>query len=478
MKKLIYILFSIILAVTHSYSQGGFKRQFKLPFSKNNSTQAVFETTPNNYIMCGLVVDTLNNYQTNRLTLVGLNSQGQPQWVKKYGNKKFEYLDNTIITKWFYKQGNYLYHAGCVRDSNNKQLGVFIKFNFNGDTLWQKRFYEAGYDVIPQQVIGSADGGFLITGWFQNVTTSPVLIIKTDANGNELWRKMINKAVPNTQDAKVIVQDSATKKIVTVGYQYIGNANAFAGYANILITDSLGNKLSQVTYPSGIEGVLRDVIQTQDKKFVAIGNVKTPLLIGALETYKSYIVKFDINAPNTPIWQKQIDIASPNNGFNTIKELSNGDLIVGGVLDTNLQHNLNYNNLNRLIRMDKNGNELWKKYYNYQTNAPAYNIQDMLSLNLTLDGSFIVAINSYNNPNPNPFFVVKYDSTGCDSSAFYCSTVGIKENSFLSEVVKVYPNPTNGILNIEVENANKIKVVNVLGELVKHEDLKIGRAHV
>ena len=53
-----------------------------------------------------------------------------------------------------------------------------------------------------------------------------------------------------------------------------------------------------------------------------------------------------------------------------------------------------------------------------------------------------------------------------------CTGAGINEFKNKNEGLKFYPNPTNGIINIEVENANKIKVVNVLGELVKHEDLK------
>jgi hypothetical protein len=37
----------------------------------------------------------------------------------------------------------------------------------------------------------------------------------------------------------------------------------------------------------------------------------------------------------------------------------------------------------------------------------------------------------------------------------------------------VYPNPTNGSLNIEAENASKVQVVSLLGQLVKEEELKI-----
>lgn len=470
MKKLIITYLITALSITISYGQGGFKRQFKLPNSFNNTTQAVFETTPNNYIVCGIVVDTLNNFLTNRLAFIGLNEQGQVQWSKKYGNKKFEYLDNVIITKWFYKQGGYIYHAGCVRDSTNKYLGVFIKINFNGDTIWQKRFYEVGYDVVPQQVTASIDGGFLICGMVQNSSTTLVLLIKTDANGNELWRKKINKAVPNTHDAKAILQDTLTKKIVTVGYQYLGSSTQFAGYCNVMIYDSLGNVLSQVTYPSGVEGVLKDVIQTTDKKIIAIGNVKNPLMIGSTETYRSYAVKFDLNMPNTIIWQKQFDIASPGNIFVGIKEFSNEQLLLTGVLDTNLQHNILQNTLHRILKLDKNGNEISKTYYNYQTNTATQNIQGMISFEPTSDKGFIAGFKCFNT-SPNPFFVVKYDSLGCDSSSFYCQTVGLEELKYNNQRINVYPNPIIETLNIQFnEDLNTadchIKIISILGQVM------------
>lgn len=86
----------------------------------------------------GFVVDTLNGFTTNRLTFVGLNNIGQPQWVKKYGNGKFEYLNNVLIRKWSLRKGDYIYQCGVALDSNNIYQGIFIKLDFNGDTLWQK----------------------------------------------------------------------------------------------------------------------------------------------------------------------------------------------------------------------------------------------------------------------------------------------------------------------------------------------------
>ena len=459
-------------------AQGGFKRSFKVPNAFNNSTKTVFETIVGNYIVAGIVYDTLNGYYTNRLTLIGLNSQGQQQWTKKYGNVKFQYLDNIFISKWFYKQGNYLYHAGCVLDSNNYQLGVLIKFDFNGDTIWQKRYYDlSGIDVILQQVVGSVDGGFLISGLSQNSNdnSTTALIIKTDANGNELWRKKIHKSIPDTQDAKVILQDSTTKKIVTIGYQYIGNSQSWYNAPNLLILDSLGNKLHQLNY-SNTECNLTDIIQTKDKKFIVIGNEYNGTLAGSVKAHKSYAFKFDINNPTTPIWSLRFDKTASGNSFYSIKDLANEDLIISGYLDSTQENNLFLNVSNRLTRINKNGVVVWNKYYNYKainSNTVVQNVQSMLSLNKTADGGFISAIEiTYNNPNK--FFVVKYDSTGCDSSAYYCQTVGINELKIKSDELKIYPQPTNEFLEISFLSDdflnNKyitVNISNALGQIVK-----------
>ncbi len=228
-----------------------------MPPAKNNVTKDIFEISPGNYLACGISVDTLNGVSTNKLTMMQLGSQGEVLGVKKYGNKQLEYLNNSFTARAFYKAGNFVYTACCMRDSNNKQLGALIKFDFNGDTIWQKIYRDSVEDIIPQMVASSFDGGFLITGFFQNWITneSPCLLIKTDALGNEIWRKRINKTGHNVSDGKAIVQDSASGKIVIVGYQYVGSPSSFSMKDNVLILDSTGNTIVRRTF-SGFGGNL------------------------------------------------------------------------------------------------------------------------------------------------------------------------------------------------------------------------------
>ena len=116
---------------------------------------------------------------------------------KDYGNKKFEYLDDfgsghgAVI-----QNANFFYHALAVRDSTNKQYGVLIKINYQGDTLWQKTYKDPVNSMAAQAIAKAADNGFLISGSTDDYVNhiSPCFVLKTDTNGNELWRKIINKS--------------------------------------------------------------------------------------------------------------------------------------------------------------------------------------------------------------------------------------------------------------------------------------------
>ncbi len=480
MKISITILYIFVQAVL--FSQGGFKRQFKLPGVITNQSKGIYQKPNGEYIAGGIIVDTILGHISNRLVIMGLDANGQLQWTKKYGNYKFEYYDK-LVAPWFYFDGNFLYHSGVAKDSNNKIIGVFVKFNLNGDTIWQKRFYDTLPYTIPQMVTKSVDGGYLLTGLFgdPNVINSPLMLIKTDASGNEIWRKKINKVFPNAQEGKAIIQDSATKKIVIVGEQSIGNVNGWGPHDNILILDSLGNYLTQHNFAGPDGGILTDLVQTKDGKFVAVGQKIFPQQIGGTNLTKGFAVKFDVNTPNPPIWKLSFDKLLLTNYFTCITELENEDLLIGGTIDTLQLHNMLPNFFTRLTILNKSGQLKSNKYYNYKNNSPSTdNFQAILCLNPTTDKGFIAAINVQNTPNPNPFFFVKFDSTGCDSTEEYCqmmAEVGFEEFQASSLTFQIWPNPAGNYFSLETENFYEgqvvLKMFDVLGSEVKRKNIHL-----
>ncbi|MEI6020671.1 MAG: T9SS type A sorting domain-containing protein [Bacteroidota bacterium] len=470
--------FIVVLLLCNLYSAQGFKvRHFPLT-SIDNLGLYIEEKSPGKYFAGGFINDTITGKADFRLCVMELNAIGQIQWIKKYGSSKFTYLNNLYASKWFYKKGNDFFYTGCVYDSLvNKYIGILLKFNANGDTLWQKKYRTTDTleDVIPQSVTASTDGGFLITGFFQHSGnhSSKLMLIKTDANGNELWRKRIQKNNPNVQDGKAILQDSATKKIVMVGYQYI-NSN-LDNYTNFTICDSLGNLIMNWAIN---QGMLTDIIQTKEKKFIACGRKEFPQKNAAGDNYnKSLAFKFDINSPYSLIWNIDgFDTLNLYNGFGTLFESEDGSLYFAGGIG--VQNNYINNSICRISKFDKNANFLWNSYYNYKINGLNYdNNQGMRCLTKTSDGGMIAAIPSINNDMPNPFFFVKYDANGCDTSLAYCTTL-LSDEKIKSQNtgMSIFPNPVNDILNIKLSISSfskpcSLKIIDMLGKTLMKVEL-------
>jgi hypothetical protein len=462
----------------------GFKVRHYLPKAINNTARAVFEISPDKYLAAGFMVDSLQP-NVNKLTLLGLDSLGKITWSKYYPGNQFQYLNNNFISRCFYKQGNNIYYTGCV-SKNGRAIGVFTKFNLNGDTIWQKLYHspDSMEDVIPQMVTGSVDGGFLITGFFQHWGQhySHCLIIKTDKNGNELWRKQVGKTAPDVMDGKAIVQDSATKKIVIAGYQYKSSAG---NHDNIVILDSLGNKLIQRSY-AGYGGYARDLIQTKDKKIVFVGWQSFPPTPDISFLSHSYAVKFDLNNPGVPIWRLDfVDKKAYYNSFTSLAELENGDILASGYIDTMQSvygepfHGPS-NVLSRLTVISSAGQIKQQKYYDYKRNAPSeFNTSILSTINVAPSGCWLGNVIE-SNSGLNPFFVVKYDANGCDSSAAHCATlnlVGINDNPDSRFNFSVYPNPVSDLLSITIRHNHvnsklSLQVVNSYGQVVRSEVLK------
>lgn len=472
MKKLILIVILTALFKQILFGQGGFSKNYVLSGSYVSVCTDVLEAPNGNIIMTGLTFDSPTG--SNRLTIIGADAQGNHLWQKNYGNSKFEYLDYfSNFSRNVIKDLDCFYFYSAVLDSNNKYFSVFIKFNFNGDTLWQKKYYDTFDYLYIYDVIRSVDNGFLMTGTLDGTGGVGCLLIKTDSIGNELWRKkLIKTAPPNVQAGESIVQDSITKKIIIAGYQFNGTASAYNIFANIIVTDSLGIELQRKSYSGVCGGEFHDLIQTKDKNIVAVGLKDQCSGLGGpngSNRYKGYAIKVNLNNLNNIIWSKELDTLCVYNSFATINELKNGDLILSGILDTLKNYGVIEKGMLRLTKLDKDGNVKANKLFSRDNEEK--NSKWPRSLNITQNGSYLIANELYYATNPRPYSITKIDSMFCDSTVAYCYSVGFNELKLNNENIKIYPNPTNGVLNTDLKNIFtkedlNIKLVNILGQIV------------
>jgi hypothetical protein len=477
-------LLILLLSQISGLSQG-FRSRPVSPGALDQFAKFIYETPgyPHRYLAGGLVSDTLQGKLISRLGLMGLDQDGKVLWQKKIGDGTYQYLFNFMVRRSFYKQDSFIYHACAVSDTSGKNYGALIKFDLNGDTLWQKIYRDSDpwEDVVPQMLTPGVDGGFLITGYFQHSGPIPyrkTMLIKTDAHGQELWRKKIGN---NVQDGRAIIQDSISKKIVIVGSQHLHGTNP---YDNVVILDSVGNMLYQYGYNS-VGGGLLDLIQTQDKYLVGVGVKLYPQTIGGTKLSKAFIIKFDINHPFKPLWR--IDDHGPlvlRNSFNCLYELENGDFLIGGDLDTLQIKNITINYYHRLTRLDRNGQLKWEQLYDYRTDTSgiyAFHEQSLTSLQPGSNGSILASFQLYN-PGTNPFFFVKYDSLGCDSTLDYCTALlaGLGTDLTPSSQLRLYPNPAREQLTIEtdLDRPASLIISDVSGREVKRLVIEPGKTRI
>ncbi len=241
-----------------------------------------------------------------------------------------------------------------------------------------------------------------------------------------------------------------------------------------MILDSLGNLITQRGSNGSFGSALLNIIKLKDGNYISVGGTAhTDYIVNGDVTASSSLTKFDING--ILIYKKDFDTLTGNNAFNKVLVDKNNDFLIGGALSTLHNHNLGINDLSRIMKVDKNGNLLWKKYFdNYTNNSNQDGLSGMV---LSSDGNIVFTnyLNGGNVPRPLNYSVYKTDTSFCDVNAIGCYTyVGVNENAFSKQKkIKIYPNPANGILNIELVNvastssATEIQIINTLGQVLQ-----------
>ena len=468
-----FILIVLVLIST-CYTAQGWKRKYYLPNTSSSVTRDAIETPNGNFIMVGNTSDTIMGKLYNRLTLVGTDASGNFLWRKSYGDTGFWYV-NSILTRRgpVLTYANFFYHTSIVLDSQGRYYTSLLKFNYSGDTLWQKFLYSTTYSYTPgvnfyaAGLAKSLDGGALITGTCEdfNLHQTSTVVLKTDINGNELWRRTISKSAPHMITGYALIQDKSSKRIIVTGHQYLDTGT----YGSVLILDSLGNELTR-TKLIDEECTFTDLIQLKDGTFMTCGAIDMHSDVGGFPRDKGIILNFDINGYQ--IWSKTYDTLSRFAGIYYLHERKSGDIMLGSYIDTAFF--IHKNTLGaikmRLHCIDREGRVKWKRFVGFaallppDTNASTgYNFgfnkkhsEYMHSMNPTKDGGYVIAgwaIHANNNGGSIPYTIVKIDSLGCDTTTEYCRAnthyTSVEELTHKETQFNIYPNPTKNELTLE-----------------------------
>lgn len=395
------------------------------------------------YMLAGMSIDTVGNPGAYwAFTVSGHDHLGNLLWYKRHQMSPNETALSSYYIHDFLKQiDGYYYSTFNVHDTlTNAYSSYLLKLDNQGDTIWTKHYLGDAQDSIVEtkSINKSKDGGFILSGLTYSNGNKKTFILKTDIFGNALWKNKYNLSL-GEECVFNAVQDSATKKIVMVGYKNTYNTSF------VCILDSLGNMLLEKNFtPNG--GYLHYVRQLSDGDFIAVGAEMTGNILGGYNLTKPMTLRFNIYGDL--LWKNLSGYESIDNTFLSFS-VENGDTIVAvGYEDTLFTQNLGINRILSIRKISPSGVQIWGRMTDVFSNSFNGVFQAIVK---TEDGGYATTGCDFMAASPNSFVLIKLDEWGCLSGG--CQTAGVDENATENEVT-IFPNPAGETLTISLpENA-------------------------
>lgn len=367
---------------------------------------------------------------------------------------------------------------------------TLLKIDAAGQTIWKKN----NYAVFPLKI--TIEDGFIkdastikLAGFRkENSSTTKPILMDFDLNGNFTSGHYLNST------SFLYINKIESMCVDSNGdfYSLISNGLDKQCIAKLSSTNTvLWTKSLNLTNTNS------DFLEGKSIIILSNGDILTGSNIYDADTIKFSVLISRITSNGDLVWSKTI--SNSNNSISHLQELASNDVIVTG--RTGTDHNTDQRSL--VFKLDSDGNLIWSKKYSPSFSiSPAYQIspndwyftayrlnsdhnknQPMLfhtdnSGNSTCnqeDANLILMTKSISLVSENltlaPItllnpLVITTGGTETQTSIDECIVLSNPEFNKNDKII-IYPNPSNGIVNISSnENINNVQVFNVLGQKV------------
>jgi hypothetical protein len=134
-----------------------------------------------------------------------------------------------------------------INETGKKAKFRMIRFDETGRITLNKKLAMGGYSHVLRDIV-PVQGGYLIAAWeLKDTKNTNALVLKIDADGNEMWQKIYDKG--KSEDAMSIVVDEIG------GFTLAANSGQYnkfgAGSSDVWIVkcDKAGNVLAETLFP-------------------------------------------------------------------------------------------------------------------------------------------------------------------------------------------------------------------------------------
>gem|GEM_PF-5801682 len=352
-----------------------------------------------------------------------------------------------------------------------EQEGNFfiLKLASNLDIKFLNFYKFRGGHEGGKKVIAGIDGGYLLAGFSQTYPNddSQVYLLKTDNQGKKEWELAYGDSALGEEPWDILIRQDSS---------YIISSESFHGNGyNIHLANI--SKDGKMLYQNKIESTI-------SKGASSLHKVRNGYILGGVSredffaNSRAYAVKVDDSF--NVIWEK-LYTNTPVGSFSAGDQYPDGSIIMAGSYDG--PETLGDNRDGFLLKIDTNGNELWRKVINpkgqYIDDADDY----FYGVTATSDGGVLATGFTFSGPisGTQDAWILKLDSLGrCDSATcFPWLYTGIEDDPAIVKENWLYPNPARNYIQVEFDGSKKeLQIVNMQGQLLKQQILEQSNAVV
>jgi len=252
-----------------------------------------------------------------------------------------------------------------------------IKTDADGNEVWNKTFGGSRNDWA-RSAQQTSDGGYIVTGSMYSYNAAHlsqmVWLIKTDANGNEVWDKIFGG--PLDDWGNFVQQTSDGGYIITGATKSYGEGGNSALW--LIKTDSGGNEAWDRTFSGPRDAIGYSVQQTRDGGYIVSGS-KIPYSGG---TGEIWLIKTDADGNKT--WDKTFEGSGDDVGKSVLQTRDGGYIVIGSKASSGGGSQSVW-----LIKIDDKGNVMWDRTFGESGWNEGKSVQQ------TSDGGYIITGSTY-----------------------------------------------------------------------------------